>query len=198
MRQKEVVNSVDFLKLLVGNKGILTDLPLTVNSDFLTIDGEKMELESMHLECVTFTGMLTIYGFKKMKSLTISSSYFLGGLAFESNAGGHISIQSIETKWLHMWGCCFNSVFFNNVEVDGSLDISGLELSEKLIIGEADFSQLELIHQHTSYTTKTPWVKTDNQIVARQFRLIGVPVFMSTEAVRKMIESEVEGRFATV
>jgi hypothetical protein len=142
--------------------------------------------------------MLTISGLKKMKSLTIISSYFLGGLAFEENAGEHVSIQSIEAKWLHMWRCCFKNVFFNDVKVDGSLDISGLELSENFIIGEVDFCQLELIHLNASYTVKTPWVKTDNQIVARKFHMIGVPVFMSTEAVRKMLEHEAEERFATV
>jgi hypothetical protein len=39
-------------------------------------------------------------------------------------------------------------------------------------------------------------VKTNDPIVAEQFRLIGVPVFMFTEAVRNMMESKAEGRCA--
>ena len=198
MKQKEVINGTDFLKLFEGNKGSLTDLPLTVTGDLLTINGEEINLESISMEGMTFTGMLTIKKFQKIKSLTIGSSHFLGGLAFEGNVGSHVSIQTISAKWIHMWRCCFESVFFNSVEIDGSLDISGLELNEKLIIGEVEFSQLELIQKHCGYSIKTPKVKTDNPLVARQFQLIGVPVFMSTEAVRKMMESEPEDRLAAV
>jgi uncharacterized protein YjbI with pentapeptide repeats len=195
-KNNQIISCSDFLKLLKRSKGKVNDPTMIIQGDFLTISGKDFELEVISFDLLTFTGMVTISDFKK-KSVIISldSSNFLGGLVIEQNTGSHISVTSTKTKWLHLWQCRFENAHLTGIEAE-CIDISGLELSEGLTLDKCNFSKLELIHSSTEGTIKTPRVKTNDPIVAEQFRLIGVPVFMFTEAVRNMMESKAEGRCA--
>ena len=197
MKKNQIISCHDFLKLLKENKGRVTDSTLIVQGGFLTINGKEIGTETLDLEGLTFTDMVTIKGFEKQKiSMVIDSSNFLDSLCVEGNSGRHISIRSVKAKRMHLWRCAFESAFLGGIEVD-NLDISGLQLSEGLTLHECNFSDMELIHSSTENAIKTPRVKTDNQLVAEQFRLIGVPVFMSTEAVRTMMKNEMEEKAFT-
>ena len=70
------------------------------------------------------------------------------------------------------------------VKVRECLDLSGLQLNKGFSLNAVTFASLELIDATTWETIQTPKVQTDDPTVACQFRLIGVPVFMATEAVR--------------
>jgi len=193
-KTNEIINGSDFLELLKGNKGTMTNALAIVQGDFLTIDAKDFNLCTLHLEELTFTGMVTIRGFKKNSmAMILHSSNFLGGLHIEQNTVRHISISSAKAKRVHLSSCKLEEVFLGGIEAEG-IDISGLELSEGLTLDECSFSKLELMHSTGSSTIKTPRVKTDDPLVAEQFRLIGVPVFMSTEAVRTMMQNKTTGR----
>jgi len=190
----EIISCSDFLEMLKQNKGTITNRAMIIQGDFLTIDGKDMTLDTIHLEDLTFTGMVTIRGFKNNYiAIILNSSNFLGGLCIEQNVGRHVSITSAKINWVHLWRCQLESAFLGNIEAEG-IDVSGLQLSKGLALDECSFSKLELIHSSTENTIKTPWVKTNDPLVAKQFRLIGVPVFMSTEAVRNMMENKAKGR----
>lgn len=195
-KNNQIISCPDFLKLLKQRKGRVNDPTMIIQGDFLTISGKDFELEVISFDLLTFTGMVTISDFKK-KSVIISldSSNFLGGLVIEQNTGSHISVTSTKTKWLHLWQCQFGSAHLAGIEAE-CIDVSGLQLSEGLTLDECNFSKMELIHSSTEGTIKTPRVKTDDPLVAEQFRLIGVPVFMSTEAVRNMMGNKAVKRHA--
>lgn len=192
-KTNEIISCSDFLELLKRNKGTITNQAMIIQGD-LTIDGKDITLETIHLEDLTFTGMVTIRGFKDNSiAIILISSNFLGGLCIEQNVGRHVSITSAKIKWVNLWHCRLKSAFLGDIEAE-YIDVSGLQLSEGLTLDDCKFSKLELIHRSTENAIKTPRVKTDDPFVAEQFRLIGVPVFMSTEAVRTMMESKAAGR----
>ena len=190
-KTNEIVSCSDFLKLLKENKGRVTDPALIVQGGYLTISGKEIGSGTLNIGGVTFTDMVTIKGFEKQKiSMMIDSSNFLDILCIEGNSGRHISLSGVKAKHINLWRCAFESAFLGGIEVSGDLDISGLQLSEGLTLDKCNFSKMELIHSSTEDTIKTPRVKTDDPVVAEQFRLIGVPVFMSTEAIRAMMENK--------
>jgi hypothetical protein len=194
-KTNEIINCSDFLELLKRNKGTITNQVMIIQGD-LTIDGKDITLETIHLEDLTFTGMVTIRGFKNNSiAIFLNSSNFLRGLCIEQNVGRHVSITSAKIKWLNLWSCQFKSAHLGDIEAE-YIDVSGLQLSEGLTLDECSFSKLELIHRSTENAIKTPRVKTDDPLVAEQFRLIGVPVFMSTEAIRVMMENKAVKRHA--
>jgi hypothetical protein len=193
-KTNQIIGCSDFLELLKKNKGKITNSAMIVQGDFLTIDGEDFKFDVINLDGLTFTGMVTISDFKdKSVIISLDSSNFLGGLVIEQTAGSVISITSAKTNWLHLWQCNFETAHITGIEAEG-IDISGLQLSDGLTLDECNFTKLELIHGSTNNAIKTPRVKTDDPTVAEQFRLIGVPVFMSTAAVRTMMESRAVGR----
>jgi hypothetical protein len=192
----EIISCSDFLEMLKQNKGTITNRAMIIQGDS-TIDVKDITLENIHLEGLTFTGMVTIRGFKnKSSAIFLDSSNFLGGLCIEQNVGRHVSITSAKTKWIHLWHCRLKSAFLGDIEAE-SIDVSGLQLSEGLTLDECTFSKLELMHSSTENTIETPRVKTNDPLVAEQFRLIGVPVFMSTEAVRAMVGNKTQGKRIT-
>ena len=184
MNAATIVNGPKFIAELTASQGQLRDENLTVNGDAIIV-GKEHSLASLCLEGITFTGMVLIKKFEKSSPpFQIRSCNFLGGLGLEHCEGGHLSIMGVAAKWAHFWHCKFEVASFREFGVDGSLDISGFQLTEGFSAHGVTFTELELIHSHTSKWIHTPFVKTDDPIVACQFRLIGVPVFMSTEAVR--------------
>jgi hypothetical protein len=194
-KANQIISCPDFLKLLMEYKGRISDPSLIVQGGYLTISGKEIGSDTLHIEGVTFTDMVTINGFEKQKiSMGLNSSNFLDILCIEGNSGRHISISGVKAKHINLWRCAFESAFLGGIEVAGDLDISGLELTRRLTLDECSFSSLELIHQSSENTIKTPMVKTNDPLVAEQFRLIGVPVFMSTEAVRAMMENKAAKR----
>jgi hypothetical protein len=196
-KANQIISCHDFLKLLKENKGSVTDPSLIVQGGYLTINGKEIGSDMLNIEGVTFTDMVTITDFEKQKiSMIINSSNFLDILCIEGNSGRHISLSGVKAKDVNLWRCAFESAFLGGIEVAGDLDISGLELTRRLTLDECSFNKLELIHSSTENTIKTPMVKTNDPLVAEQFRLIGVPVFMSTEAVRAMMENKAAKRRA--
>jgi hypothetical protein len=65
-----------------------------------------------------------------------------------------------------------------------------LELSGRLQMEEVSFERLELIHGSAHMIAKIPTAQVDDPDIALQLRLAGVPVLMSTKAVRGLSEKQ--------
>jgi hypothetical protein len=188
MKQNEVISSSDFIRHLTIGSGIFMRQGSVVEGD-IRIDARTDHLNSLHLDGVNFTGMVTVTGFNASDgSLIFQDANFLGGLCIEGNEVRYLSIIRVKAPFLDVWRHKSPIAALQELEIDGSLDISGLDLSERLTFSSSIYSTLELMHPSTSGIIKVPVVKTDDPLAVFQFRMAGIPVFVSTDVAKKMME----------
>jgi hypothetical protein len=188
-KNNQMIGSGEFLELLKKNTGTMQHESLVVEGN-LTITGEEMRLERIALACVTFMGHVTVRNFSKgLGTFTIDYCNFPNGLIIEANSGGYLLIRGVKAKGIKIWQSSFDSANFVETSIEKILDISGLRCATKAEFKEVSLEELELYSPRSSSTANIAKVITDDPVIATQFRLAGVPVFMSTEAVRKALET---------
>ena len=176
-----VITAEQLREELVRKKGHRHERPTTVRGE-VHIDFEDDDLDILVLENLTFIGKVTIK--QLTASIKIKAANFLGGIILEDLTIGDISIVASTAKSMYFRHCVFGVASLRSVKVRECLDLSGLQLNKGFSLNAVTFASLELIDATTWETIQTPKVQTDDPTVACQFRLIGVPVFMATEAVR--------------
>ncbi len=210
MRQPQLLTAREFETLVARSKTDDSALrhhqsSMTVQHD-VHIDGKKIDLtkkgtgvkkeeyQSIHLENTVFNGLVNISGYDKLM-LTLDSVFFLGGLWIENCSGSWISITNCEAKSLNFWrggeaGRIFEVVSLRKVKSNGSIDLSGLRLTSRLVLEDVEAERLELIHSSTKDTIHTPKACTNSTLWALQLRMAGIPVFIETEDARRMLADE--------
>ena len=188
MKNDSVIDSVQFSRLLQEGDGSNIEKGTLVQG-YVSI-GEKIMVSDIHLNRIVFDSLVTFQGYNGPdEGITLEGCNFLGGLLMEQSAGKYLCMQECKAKHIDLWGGMFDWVYIQDVKVDGSINVSGLQLAERLIMNKVSFSRLELVHSNSpSKFIKTPLVMTDNEAAALQFRTAGIPVFISTEMAHKMIK----------
>src|SRR5690242_7263423 len=136
--KQQIMRAAEFAELLKQRSGTVTDRSIVVKGD-LTIDAEILNvmakgkpepLQSIFLKDIVFMGSVSIRNISK--SIVIQCSEFSGGLILERNSCKGISISSTKSAFVNIWGCEVGTVAISHVEIEGSLDLSGLHLAKEL------------------------------------------------------------------
>ncbi len=202
IQNKTLLSAAEFIEKLVGDK-ISIGQTLTVQDD-VRLDGKKIvfpekkfqkgKINSIRFENINFMGAVTIENFEHL-SLSSRNTNFLKGLSVDRCSGTHASLSGGKMESLKFWGCTLGTVCLRDLEVtrydlelawlklEKGLELSGIMLARNLVI-QSD--------KDSEWFLKTPYVRTDDPALALQFRLAGIPVFMSSEAVRDMMKAHVE------
>lgn len=190
IQRNEVIDAATFLQSL-AERSDSANHPLTVQYDVI-IDGRKTPLKSLHLTNITFTGTVLVEHYRLgEETMIFKGCNFLGNLlSLRDNQSRHLSILDCAARYLDISRCEFDSASIGRVDVEKILDISGFSLKERFHMNEVSFDELCLFDESTYSTIRTPYVQTDNFLVAEHFRLAGIPVFMSSRAVRARIAAE--------
>ena len=190
--KKQIMTSDEFTEGLIKANGHFRGESQVIRGN-LRLQGDEINLTYIHVENVTFQDMVTIYGFKRGRvSIGFESVNFLDILTIEQCGGGsgNIQICGCHSKQISLWSSRLESVFISGVEIDRSIDLSGLMLNEALSLIDVKTTNLEIMHSSHMGRIKTPLVKTNNPLFAEQFLMACIPVFMSTENTRKMMEAK--------
>jgi hypothetical protein len=202
-----LISAQDFVDLLLKNKGDVSKLEQVVQGQ-VRIEGKKgPPFKYLHLSNITFTNGVCISELENV-NLIIDSCAFPEGLRIERCTGGHLSLHGLFDVELIsvVLSSSFARVSLTDLRVEKSIQLYDLEVVRKekdeqpyLVIENVEFDDLRLISQSSpDWRIRAPMVKTNNPIVAEQFRLAGIPVFMDTATVRaqmeKMFAREQKGR----
>ncbi|MCX6719023.1 MAG: hypothetical protein NTZ38_01460 [Candidatus Taylorbacteria bacterium] len=197
--KKTVFQAEEYLDLLVKGQISARDGNITVQGEVI-INGHDEQFKSLttiELCSATFTDLVLISNFERFEikqqftcSLTLSSSNFLGGLLVEKigegDIGRFITIHGCTAKWVKFVKCEVGTITVKDLTVDDSLNISGIHASDGINLDGVICHGLNLISDVDRKFISASIVRTDDPIIALQFHFAGIPVFMSSKAIKKM------------
>ncbi len=178
-----------FLKILKEDGGLYQrNLSLqhkVMIKDHTTIDGKSLGFNSLSIRRMNFTQGLTITNFEGKGNIILQNLDCLKGLHIENCRCNFLGIVDTSVGYIDFFASKFAGAALSGLNV-GDLNLSSLELTEKLILKESEFHELSLITHDAERPIKTPLVKTDNQLAATMFRMAGIPVFIDMEMAKKI------------
>ncbi len=183
---KKILNNKQFLELIASKEGDVRG-PLEVRGDITVDKTDYPNLVRISITEATFMGMLSIKKF--YGPISLAEVHAAGGLYVEESDGSGVSILSVRARWIVFRRNKFLRACLVDIQTD-NLDLSGLDLSECLRIDHIQTENVELIHFSTQNTIKVSKVVTEDPLIARQFELAGIPVFMPTGAVRNWMAAK--------
>lgn len=153
----------------------------------LTIDGKELGLGDIHIDGVTFDEKVVIRNFEGGYLLVLQRSHFNGGLYIEGVNCDRVCVTHCHMFSLATSRCQLHSASLDHTEVKGEADISGLKLTKCLQLKDNKLPDAQLFHTGTFERITTPAVETDDLTLAFQFKMAGIPVFMTTPGARQMM-----------
>ena len=194
MKQNNVISSAVYLAMLKAKQKdpyYRADLPILIQGD-LDIDGEQLGVQHIHLEQVTTTGSLMIRNSAPQKGagmISLEACNFLGGLRVENVDISHIIMSDVRAKWINLWRCKAISADLREIVIDdgGVFDMSGLELQRDLSLTNITYTAVELFQRNVFKTITTGFVQTNDPVLALQFRMAGIPVYITTKTAQEML-----------
>lgn len=189
MSQNAKIAGHQFLeKLKQGNGSFRSaDHGLVEVEHGVIVDGKKLGLGNIHIDGVNFTGKVILRNFEGGYLLVLQRSHFKGGLYIEKINCDRVCVTCCYMSSLETSLCQLHSVSFDHTEVKGLADVSGIRIAEYLQLTDNKLPDVQLLHTGTFERITTPAVETDDLTLAFQFKMAGIPVFMTTAGARQMM-----------
>lgn len=195
MSRPTTITSSDFVKLLLQDPSCLSRKNFIVTGNcFLNHDnlGDTLPM----IQNVVFSESVEISGFSNEDSpIIIGECEFLDDLQIRNCLTKNISINTVKVRSFRILRSQSKGpVWLKSLKVTDLLDISGLSIvpvgekkdpflyMEKLEMGDLVLCDNRFIN--------VPLVHTDDIVTAKQFELLNIPVVLSREKVKEMIEKE--------
>jgi hypothetical protein len=145
--------------------------------------GVKGTTRSLRLRNLVITGSLHIRDFTG-DFLEITECNILEGVYLQYCISDSFIITNCDLDNLDLGlECVGERCHIQRCTVQKSIDLAGLDLSEKLCINEVTYKIVEL--SNNVGRIKVPEVHTENNVIARQFERLRIPIISSTNAVRE-------------
>ncbi len=181
----------------------------TIISGMVRIDGKKTKLysgtdkgrgrkQSIDLRNLTFLDRVEVEHCSALM-FTARGVNFRKGLSFQECSGSHACVHDCQMTGFDGYHNKFEVLSFDGVtgEPQGdsawtehpSIDISGFAVAKHLNFYKVQARELLTISHRVEGCFTAPAAITDDLVWATQLRLLGVPVHMSTDLVRKMLEA---------
>ncbi len=135
--------------------------------------------------------MVMVENFADLISVRINACNFLRGLHISTTKAGSFYILSCKMSSLDFChNTQFERAFIDDVEVENSLSLSGLTVTEGIALKSVTFKDLILKGNEMKAVVKATLVQTDDPVVAYQFKMFGVPIIVSTKAAVQALKGE--------
>lgn len=209
--QNQLMPATDFLGLL-ADKEARSRLRLGTHTTVVTgdvcINGKELDLvtgksdkpiASVGFRNLTFTGSVRVENVEEL-SFTAQQTNFLKGLSFCGCTGGWLSIHSCQMQRFDGFRNSFEALVLRKVQGEPAadarwqnqqnpvVDIFGFTLSKKLVFEGVEAKELVTHCERVSASLSTPEAIVDDPLWAFQLRLAGIPVHISTELARNMLQ----------
>ncbi|HEY4507774.1 MAG TPA: hypothetical protein VJJ47_02780 [Candidatus Paceibacterota bacterium] len=186
----KLIIASDFLKLIAAEEPFRLNDPPRIVRGLVDIDGTKVRGEHLSVRRTTFSDGVRVHKFSGEKqTVRFEECNFLGYLDLSGNQLNTLSLNHCELDSLAVHRTTAGKVWLTKVKVNGTLGIAGLTVTEGMEIDEVEYKSLGLT-DHTGDVAAIKVVRTDDLVAATQFRLLGVPVIVSTEKVRELLGRE--------